>query len=469
VSAPDRPGGDLTGAEARRLRTSCLRLRSALFDRITGLGAYHAHLDRIETLADGRRLGVVMLEFPGLGEMEAAHGWEVGDRLLAGVASCLKALRGRGLPSSAVVTLDGVHSNAFPIFLWESAGGGDLDAAALAAIADELGRVMTARLASAPWAPSPPIDFSVGYALVCLQPTVRFERLVHQGIREARGMTLRAAERIEYERALELRAILREERLTTMYQPIVDMDRGLIMGYEALTRGPENTHFAGPKALFSCSHGARLSDELDRVCRRRAVQNARGFDPLKKLFLNSLPESLGSPGFLDPALQSVLDAAALHPRNLVLEITERTAIHDFEVFGRELERLRRQGFLVAIDDVGTGYSSLQTVSEVQADYLKIDMSLIKNIHQSLIKQDLVHSLLQVASRTATKVVAEGIETEEEYRTLRACGVHFGQGFYLAPPGPPFPTEVRGAAGPPRGGRDPRAFGPAGDAHGTLVR
>ncbi len=448
MSPPARPDCELAPDEARRLRTSYLRLKSALFDRITGLGSYHVHLDRIEALAGGRRLGVIVLELPGLSAIEAAHGWEVGDRLLAGVASCLKALRGRGLPASAIVTLDGVHSNAFPVFLWESADGGDLDPGAVASAADTLGRLVRARLESASWAPGPPpVDFSVGYAIVCLQPTMRFERLVHQGIREARGMTLRAAERIDEERALELRAILREERLTTMYQPIVDLDRGVIMGYEALTRGPANTHFAVPKALFSCSYTAQLSGELDRVCRRRAVQNARGFDPGKKLFLNSLPESLGRPGFFDLGLQSVLEEVALEPRHLVLEITERTAIHDFEVFGRELDRLRRQGFLVAIDDVGTGYSSLQTVSEVQADYLKIDMSLIKNIHQSLIKQDLVHSLLQVASRTATKVVAEGIETEEEYRTLRTCGVHYGQGFYLAPPGPPFTTRVRGAGEP----------------------
>ena len=111
-----------------------------------------------------------------------------------------------------------------------------------------------------------------------------------------------------------------------------------------------------------------------------------------------------------------------------------------------LEQLRRLGFLVAIDDVGTGYSSLQTVSEVAADFLKIDISLIKNIHQSLIKQDLVHSLLQVASRTRTRVIAEGIETEEEYRALRACGVRLGQGFYFARPAPAFPVLARGGLG-----------------------
>ena len=105
-----------------------------------------------------------------------------------------------------------------------------------------------------------------------------------------------------------------------------------------------------------------------------------------------------------------------------------------------------RGFLVAIDDIGTGYSSLQAIMEVQPDFLKIDMSLVKNIHQSLIKQDLVHSLLQVASRTRMRVIAEGIETAEEYQALRTCGVRYGQGFYFARPAPAFPVLGRGRKG-----------------------
>ena len=86
------------------------------------------------------------------------------------------------------------------------------------------------------------------------------------------------------------------------------------------------------------------------------------------------------------------------------------------------------------------------MSEVAADFLKIDISLIKNIHRSLIKQDLVHSLLQVAARTRTRVIAEGIETTEEYQALRACGVRYGQGFYFARPAPAFPVLARGGPG-----------------------
>ncbi|MBI4169535.1 MAG: EAL domain-containing protein [Acidobacteria bacterium] len=439
------PPGSLD--ETRRLRAHYLRLRSALYDQLTGLCSYHLHLDHLESQARGRRLGVIVLEFPTLAALEAAHGWEVSDRFLAGVASHLGALKGRDLPGSALITLDGVHGNTFPVFLWEGPAGEDVTGPYLAETGTRLSNVLDSRLRTAPWAPEPaPVDFNVGHALVRASPSARFERMVHQAIREARGMTVRAADRLQRERALELSAILREGRLTTHYQPIVDMEQGAIIGYEALTRGPRNTPFEVPKVLFSCSHDARLAAQLDASCRLLALRNARGLDPGKKLFLNSLAETLGTPGFMEHDLRAALEEVALQPRNVVLEITERTAIEDFEAFGRELDGLRRLGFLVAIDDVGTGYASLQAVSEVQADFLKIDISLIKNIHQSLIKQDLVHSLLQVAARTRSRVIAEGIESAEEYRTLRACGVRYGQGFYFAPPAPEFAPIARGVAG-----------------------
>jgi EAL domain-containing protein (putative c-di-GMP-specific phosphodiesterase class I) len=433
--------------ETRRLRTGYLRLKSALYDPVTGLCAYQLHLDELEARLEGRRLGIIVLEFPTLGSFEVAHGWEAGDRFLAGAAALLLALRGRGLPERAIIALDGVHGNAFTIFLEEAAVGGELGLGRLVGVAGAVADALRGRLRQSGWAPGPaPLDFSIGYALVLPSASARFERLVHQGVREARSMNVLEAERLQRERAAELRLILREGRVTTHFQPIVEMESGIIMGYEALSRGPLDSALAVPKALFSCSQSARLAPELDALCHRQALRQARGFDPAKKLFLNSHPETLGAPGFLDRGMRAALEEAALLPRNLVLEITERTAIDDFEAFGRELDRLRRLGFLVAIDDVGTGYSSLQTVSEVQADFLKIDMCLIKNIHHSLIKQDLVHSLLQVASRTQTRVIAEGIETEEEYRALRSCGVRYGQGFYFARPAPAFPAIDRGRTG-----------------------
>ncbi len=445
---PDRlPPLQLRDAEARRLRTGYLRLKSALYDQVTGLCTFHALIDQLETQAAGRRLGVLVLEFPTLGQIEVAHGWEASDRFLLGVASHLKALRGRGLPAGSLVTLDGVFGHTFPIFLLEGTGGGEMTRTDLASAAATLSAHLESRLRSAPWAPpAPPVAFTVGYALVAAHATARYERLVHQGIREARGMAGGAAERLQMERAEEFRSILKEERVTTHYQPIVDMRDDTVLGYEALTRGPLHTSFEVPEALFACSEAIRMSGELDALCRRQAVRNARGIEPDKMLFVNALPETLAAPDFIDPVLETLLDDLSLAPRNLVLEITERSAIDDLESFGREIERLRRRGFLIAIDDVGTGHSSLQRISEIHADFLKIDISLIKNIHRSLIKQDLVQSLLHVASRARTRVIAEGIEIVEECRTLGACGVRYGQGFYFAPPAPLFPVPLRGPRG-----------------------
>jgi EAL domain-containing protein (putative c-di-GMP-specific phosphodiesterase class I) len=428
-------------------RSGFLGMRSALYDRVTGLSSYHLHLDALQLRLDGRRLGLSVLEFPSLARLELAWGWEVSDRLLSGVTALLCALKGRALPARTVIALDGVYGSSFLLLLPEGDDGREVEAADLEAMNATLTRHLLGRLTAADWAPPPPPpDFTLGYALVRGNPSARFERLVHQAIREARGMTLRAADRLEEDRTAEFRRILQEARVTTHYQPIVDMEQGAIMGYEALSRGPANTLLEVPKALFSCSDRAHLSSELDALCRRQALRNARGFDRSMKLFVNSLPETLGAPGFMDHGLRRVLEEMALLPRNLVLEITEGTAIEDFEAFGREIGLLRRQGFLVAIDDVGRGYSSLQSLAELQPDFLKIDISLIKNIQHSLIKQDLVRSLLRAGSRIGAQVIAEGIETEDEWRTVRSCGVRYGQGFYFARPAPAFPLLRRSLSG-----------------------
>ena len=440
MSAPtDGAPTDWVG-EAERLRAGLLRLKGALHDRVTGLFSYHLFMDQLASHADHGLLGVLALEFPTLPAVEAARGFEVGDRVLADAARALVGIRGDALPEDALLALDGAHGDSFLVFVREA---GEIEgfAARLTDLATRLGAGMEARMAASN-GDRPRLECTVGQALVSPAPAARFERRLHQAIREARGASRRGAERRHDARGAEALAIIRAGTITTHYQPIVDMDHGTIMGYEALTRGPKDSPLAGPDALFTTCQEARLQSELDRICRCNAVRNARGIDRGKKLFLNSLPESLGAPGFTDGGFREALSEAELEPRHLVLEITERTSIDDFEAFGRGLEPLRRQGFLVAIDDVGTGYSSLQTLTEVQPEFIKVDLSLVKNIHRSLIKQELVSSLLQVGSRIGAQVIAEGIESEEEVRTLRRCGVRYGQGYWFARPGPGFPALQR---------------------------
>ncbi|HET6278824.1 MAG TPA: GGDEF domain-containing phosphodiesterase [Candidatus Polarisedimenticolia bacterium] len=453
MSEPRHPpaSGPTLPDDGLPLRVRFLRLKSVLHDQVTGLDAYPLHIDELHLLADERPVGVIAVELPTLVHLETIHGWEVCDRFLRQVADRLGSLRGRGMPDGLRVTLDGVHGDSFLVFLPETPRGRELSEESLGAAAEFL-RISLDPIRLPPGRSSagPHIDFSLGFALIGGNPGVRFERRLHQAIREARAMAERRNERLGGALAREFLSILREVRLTTHYQPIVDMERGSIMGYEALTRGPSNSSFEVPEALFSDANATSLLSELDVLCRHQAVRNARGFDRSKKLFLNSRPDTLASRGFVDGGFFDSLAEVELTPRNLVLEITERSAIRDFDAFERDLAPLRRQGFLVAIDDVGTGYSSLQTISEVQPDFLKIDISLIRKIHRSLIKQELVHSLLQIAAKIGARVIAEGIESEMECRALRRCGVQYGQGFYFAHPAPPFAPLDRHAAEPAGG-------------------
>jgi EAL domain-containing protein (putative c-di-GMP-specific phosphodiesterase class I) len=120
---------------------------------------------------------------------------------------------------------------------------------------------------------------------------------------------------------------------------------------------------------------------------------------------------------------------------VVLEVTERVAMSERRAHQAILHNLKRSGFGIAIDDMGAGYSSLQAVVELEPDYLKFDISLVRNIDRSLIKRSLLETLVEISRKIGATVVAEGIEARSEFTTLRDFGVTLGQGHYLAPPAP----------------------------------
>ncbi|HVT19141.1 MAG TPA: EAL domain-containing protein [Thermoanaerobaculia bacterium] len=109
------------------------------------------------------------------------------------------------------------------------------------------------------------------------------------------------------------------------------------------------------------------------------------------------------------------------------------AITEWREFRASLAALRRIGFAIAIDDMGAGYSSLQTVGEVEPDYLKFDISLVRDIHLSPIKRNLLETLVVLAEKIRSRVIAEGVESVEEFHALRAMGVTIAQGYYFAVP------------------------------------
>ena len=240
--------------------------------------------------------------------------------------------------------------------------------------------------------------------------------------------------------ALALEESIAARAFRFVYQPIVDGHRNAIIGYEALSRGPEGGEFERPDKLFKIAYDADLVLKLERLCRKKALEAAAHMPKDRNLFLNIEPDAVNEPQLRDITLATLMTDGALTPENIVLEITERTAIIDFTAFRQTLEYLRALGFSVAVDDAGAGYGSLQCLAEVRPEWVKIDISLVRSCDTDKVRRQLIGSLVAFADGIGVKLVAEGIETKGELYTLRELGIEYGQGFLFTQPVPPFPDE-----------------------------
>jgi len=227
--------------------------------------------------------------------------------------------------------------------------------------------------------------------------------------------------------------VLLEDKLATLFQPVFELPRRAILGYEALTRGPSGTTYHMPLRLFEMASESDLVFELDRKCRRRALTASRSLPRDAVLFLNVVPSAMYDPEFQGPALLRLLGALDLDPGRVVLEVTEKYAIENYTMFEESLEEFTRIGFRIAVDDVGAGHSGLEKIAHLNPRYLKLDLKLIKDIDSSYIRREMTRALKGFADRIGSTIIAEGIEREAELRALMDLGIDYGQGFLLGRP------------------------------------
>ena len=223
------------------------------------------------------------------------------------------------------------------------------------------------------------------------------------------------------------------------YQPIISLKDGSTYGYEALTRFPDNDIFSHPGELFNFANSTNSLYDLEKVTRELAIQSiSKDLYPHEKLWINLTPEVIYDEAFTTGYTRNLLNECGLKADQIVFEITERSAIEDFIAFKDVLQHYRKQGFLIAIDDAGAGYSSLEAITELQPDFIKIDRSLINGIHESFTRQYMLEALLQLSEKMRATVIAEGVELSEELECIGNLGVHYAQGFFLARPNFPVP-------------------------------
>lgn len=425
-----------------------LKLKSLFTDQATGISSVLLHMDELRSRFDRHpTIGVIYLSISNFDEIENNYGWQTSDGVLQRIGTLLREVVAEMSPTSILARSD-IFREEFVILLAEPPGGGEVKVEVLEPLAVEIeGSLQDRILGVGVGLPDGRIELCSGYSVLRENPFIRFERMVLKGIEEARAMSVHQEERDRLRRRMELRQIIQDRNISTLFQPIVSLSSGDVFGYEALTRGPRHTPFEAAEYLFSTSDEYGMTGELDILCRENVVRSLEGFEADKKLFLNIYPTTIMDTERQD-LFHRLMEETSLSPERVVLEIAERASVADLAFFRSRLDHVREMGYLIALDDIGTGYSSLQAISEIAPDFLKIDISLTRDIHKSLIKQELMVTLTEMAARLSARVVAEGIESSDERDALRERGVELGQGFLLGEP-IPLPPDAAKEATPER--------------------
>jgi len=429
VTKPFRPDHLL------RTISDVLRDASVYHDDITGLPTLaNVQVEVQRMLFDHGQLGIIYVSLDGVQALEQLQGFEVVDDVYRVVGQGLEEARGELIRGEDFVSISSL-GDAFLIVLSPSRRSGFVAEEDLLVVKQRLAKDLLTRLeAELEKRLLAKVDLFVGSSRLTQSPKIRFKRALLDAI--ARATQSIEAERDEVRSRLrkEFESVMKGEQISCVFQPIVNLNDFEAIGFELLSRGPRESELHRPDALFDVARTEGRVTELDRLCRRTASKAGEGL-PLDCLrFVNTEPVTMFLHSHGESFVNEIVAATASSLRGLtVIEITENCVIDDFDRMRDIVRQLRAHGFRVAIDDAGAGYAGLQTMVEIEPDFIKLDMSLIRGVESSIVKQRLVRTLRDFCREAAITLIAEGIETRKQLDTLRELGVSHGQGFLFGHP------------------------------------
>jgi diguanylate cyclase (GGDEF)-like protein len=248
-----------------------------------------------------------------------------------------------------------------------------------------------------------------------------------------------------------VRRLIDERRLTTAYQPIWNISTGTLLGIEALTRPDTDYGLSGPAEAFDIAEQMDRVHELDVICTTNALAGALDLPEGALLFLNLCPRTLDLDAGQNDWLHDVVERAGLMPERVVIEITERFGGRAAPLVNC-LQRLRSQGFKIAVDDVGTGNSGLATLRQVHAEFVKLDRSIVVAASTDPASRAVLMAIAAYARETGAFVIAEGIEDRETLDFLHTIDDHAPRGDVVIQGGQGYglgrPTALIDAGRPP---------------------
>ena len=411
-------------------------VKRSLTDALTGLGNHSAFFTAAERHAalskrHGHDLTLAVLDIDDFKFCNDRLGHDHGDRVLRSVASALSTGRGgdecfrMGGDEFAVLLphtdLFGAHvALAAAIKRVETGMPGVSLSVGIAALSSAAGEVTLLREQADVSVYE--AKRSVGSAIVVFDDISSTATINQPGRVRALGELIEAGE------------------VDVAFQPIWDLDRNEIFGYEALARPSVRYGFSGPGELFELAEKVGNAHLLCDLARRSALRAAADLPPHMLLFLNVSPKSLERDTLAGTSLVDAVNAAGLAPHQVVLELTEHATTRLRHVV-REVARLRGLGFKIALDDVGAGNAGLELLCSVAVDFVKIDRSVVKSAGDDVSALGVLEAVIAYATRTGATVIAEGIENAAQLALVREPSaeralrppVRAGQGFLLGRP------------------------------------
>jgi diguanylate cyclase (GGDEF)-like protein len=422
-------------------------LADALQDPLTGLGNHRAFQEELDRQVEeaqryGKPVALVLIDLDEFKAINDTNGHAGGDRALASFGRLMTA---------GVRRVD----RSFRI-------GGDEFAILLPHTDAEGAWVVTRRLLANALQPTlrdegyQPLSFSAGVsalpapadgrsqlysqadaALYAAKRSGRTEVVIFDAAAEAQDPAGSGAAVAE---------VIARGQLRPVYQPIIQLRGGEVLGYEGLIRPVPPAPFADPGTLFAAAEASGHVVQLDMSCLEMIVAGARDLPAAAFLSVNLSPRTLESVEFSSAALLNILARHRFAPQRLVLELTEQQPINDVDRIRLKIDGFRRIGIRFAADDLGAGNAGLRLLSELHFDVLKVDLSLVQRSATNDASSAVISSVVGLAARTGALVIAEGVERPDQLHDLDGLGVGAGQGYLLGRPGP-LPAPGAKPAGP----------------------
>ncbi|WP_019156174.1 EAL domain-containing protein [Robertmurraya massiliosenegalensis] len=275
-------------------------------------------------------------------------------------------------------------------------------------------------------------QFESGYMFI-EKKNYSIQEAIYKAHQQALAMAEKRVDTEFNEMLYMIRKIVAKKDIRLLAQPIIDVESKAIRAWEMLTRGPKDTPYESPLTLFSVARQTDYLYDLEMIVLEKTFEQIHKTACKHAIFVNFTPISLGSKTFIRDLNKLLERYKNIPPSQFTIEITERDSIEGIELLLDNIKALRMMGFQIAVDDTGSGYASLNTISAIMPDIIKIDRSVIQDIDKNSVKESMLKGLLLVAKETGSLVVAEGIENAGEASVLSRNNVDLAQGYFFAKP------------------------------------